>query len=220
MKFTCSICGFVYDESKGLPEAGIPAGTKFEDLPADFKCPICGAPKSLFEGENAPAETTEESAADTGELREMTAMEVSILCSNLARGCEKQYQAEQSESFRRLAELFKASAEKPADADFGLILGKINADLAEGFAAAGRAAEAGGDRGAKRALTWSEKVTRIQKALLERCAAEGEAVFEGTGVYVCTICGFIYVGDELPAICPVCKVTNRKFEKIKGGKRT
>ena len=127
MKFTCSICGFVYDESKGLPEAGIPAGTKFEDLPADFKCPICGAPKSLFEGENAPAETTEESAADAGELRELTAMEVSILCSNLARGCEKQYQAEQSESFRRLAELFKASAEKPADADFGLILGKINA---------------------------------------------------------------------------------------------
>lgn len=98
MKFTCSICGFVYDESKGLPEAGIPAGTKFEDLPADFKCPICGAPKSLFEGENAPAETTEEADADTGELRELTAMEVSILCSNLARGCEKQYQAEQSES--------------------------------------------------------------------------------------------------------------------------
>ena len=45
-----------------------------------------------------------------------------------------------------------------------------------------------------------------------------EKPFEGTGVYVCTICGFIYVGDELPAICPVCKVTNRKFEKIKGGK--
>lgn len=43
-------------------------------------------------------------------------------------------------------------------------------------------------------------------------------MFEGTGVYVCTICGFIYVGDELPEICPVCKVTNRKFEKIKGGK--
>ena len=42
-------------------------------------------------------------------------------------------------------------------------------------------------------------------------------MLENTGVYVCTICGFVYIGNELPEVCPVCKVPNRKFERI-GGK--
>ena len=33
---------------KGIPEKGIEAGTEFEDLPDDFKCPRCGAGKALF----------------------------------------------------------------------------------------------------------------------------------------------------------------------------
>ena len=40
-KNVCSICGTVYDPGKGDPEHGIPAGTAFEDLPADWKCPVC-----------------------------------------------------------------------------------------------------------------------------------------------------------------------------------
>jgi rubredoxin len=48
-KYVCSICGYVYDEAVGAPDKGIPAGTKFEDLPADFDCPMCGADKSVFE---------------------------------------------------------------------------------------------------------------------------------------------------------------------------
>lgn len=47
-KYLCEICGFEYDPAVGIPEEGIPAGTPFEDLPADFKCPLCGAPKSEF----------------------------------------------------------------------------------------------------------------------------------------------------------------------------
>ena len=39
---------------------------------------------------------------------------------------------------------------------------------------------------------------------------------ENTDVHVCTICGFIYIGDKLPDVCPVCKVPNQKFEKIEG----
>ncbi|MEG1753613.1 MAG: rubredoxin, partial [Christensenella sp.] len=35
-----------------------------------------------------------------------------------------------------------------------------------------------------------------------------------TSVYVCDICGFIYVGDALPQICPVCKVPNMKILKV------
>jgi rubredoxin len=45
----CSICGFVYSESLGLPEAGIPPGTAWEDVPEDWVCPDCGTAKSAFE---------------------------------------------------------------------------------------------------------------------------------------------------------------------------
>lgn len=47
-KYVCSICGYIYDEAKGAPEAGIKPGTKWEDIPDDFVCPVCGAPKSAF----------------------------------------------------------------------------------------------------------------------------------------------------------------------------
>jgi flavin reductase (DIM6/NTAB) family NADH-FMN oxidoreductase RutF/rubredoxin len=48
-KYTCSICGYVYDPEQGDPESGIPKGTAFEDLPDDWTCPVCGAEKSQFE---------------------------------------------------------------------------------------------------------------------------------------------------------------------------
>ena len=50
-KYVCSICGFVYDEEKGYPEEGIAPGTKWEDVPADFVCPLCGVGKEQFEAE-------------------------------------------------------------------------------------------------------------------------------------------------------------------------
>jgi flavin reductase (DIM6/NTAB) family NADH-FMN oxidoreductase RutF/rubredoxin len=50
-KYTCSVCGYTYDPEKGDPESGIKPGTKFEDLPADWTCPVCGADKSKFEKE-------------------------------------------------------------------------------------------------------------------------------------------------------------------------
>ena len=49
MKWICLICDLIYDEEQGLPEEGIPAGTKFEDIPEDWHCPLCGIDKSFFE---------------------------------------------------------------------------------------------------------------------------------------------------------------------------
>ncbi|MBW6535101.1 MAG: flavin reductase [Mariniphaga sp.] len=46
--FTCQICGFQYNPEEGDPTAGIPPGTPFEDLPDDYKCPICNAGKEYF----------------------------------------------------------------------------------------------------------------------------------------------------------------------------
>ena len=50
--YTCSVCGYVYDPAKGDPDNGIAPGTKFEDLPDSWTCPVCGADKSKFEKEN------------------------------------------------------------------------------------------------------------------------------------------------------------------------
>ena len=48
-KYICKICGWIYDEAQGDPDNGIAPGTKFEDLPADYICPMCGAGKDEFE---------------------------------------------------------------------------------------------------------------------------------------------------------------------------
>lgn len=48
-KFICLACGYIYDEELGDPEDGLPAGTRFEDIPNDWQCPLCGVRKSDFE---------------------------------------------------------------------------------------------------------------------------------------------------------------------------
>jgi len=48
-KYVCKICGYVYDPEAGDPDNGIKPGTKFEELPDDWVCPLCGASKSDFE---------------------------------------------------------------------------------------------------------------------------------------------------------------------------
>ncbi len=50
-KYKCTVCGYVYDPENGDPDSGIAPGTKFEDLPENWVCPICGASKSDFEKE-------------------------------------------------------------------------------------------------------------------------------------------------------------------------
>lgn len=44
----CNACGYVYDPAAGVPESGIKPGTAFEALPADWRCPVCGAGKDRF----------------------------------------------------------------------------------------------------------------------------------------------------------------------------
>ena len=48
-KYKCSVCGWIYDPDIGDPDGGIAPGTAFEDIPDDWKCPVCGAAKSEFE---------------------------------------------------------------------------------------------------------------------------------------------------------------------------
>ncbi len=47
-KWKCKLCGYVYDSEKGEPDRNIEPGTPFEELPDSYKCPVCGAAKSMF----------------------------------------------------------------------------------------------------------------------------------------------------------------------------
>ena len=47
-RWECIVCGWVYDEEKGWPDDGIAPGTPWEQVPEDFLCPECGAPKEDF----------------------------------------------------------------------------------------------------------------------------------------------------------------------------
>ena len=89
-KYICTVCGFVYDEAKGIPDAGIAAGTRWEDLPEDWVCPLCGATKSEFEKQGESDMTPKKEPISVIEspvdMKEMSPLEVSALCTNLARG--------------------------------------------------------------------------------------------------------------------------------------
>jgi len=50
-KYVCSVCGYVYDPELGDPDSGVAPGTAFEDLPDDWRCPVCGAEKQNFSPE-------------------------------------------------------------------------------------------------------------------------------------------------------------------------
>jgi rubredoxin len=50
-KFTCQVCGYVYDPESGDPDSNVAPGTAFENLPDSWVCPICGAGKDQFESD-------------------------------------------------------------------------------------------------------------------------------------------------------------------------
>ena len=47
--YQCIVCGFIYEQAKGLPEEGIAPGTAWEDVPETWSCPDCGVAKADFE---------------------------------------------------------------------------------------------------------------------------------------------------------------------------
>lgn len=205
-QYVCSVCGYIHDEAVGGP---------WEALPADWACPICKAGKDAFRAkEEAPKQ---EAALEKPQVeKELSAIELSILCSNLARGCEKQYLAQQAQDFKTLAAFFRSQAEPAKGSGTQALLDLIEQDLSTGFPYGNAMASQKPDRGALRCQVWSEKVTRMLQSLLKRYQAEGDKMLENTGVWVCTICGFVSVSDQPPALCPVCKVPSWKFEQVEG----
>ena len=115
-QMVCSVCTYTYDEAKGIPEAGIAPGTKWEDLPEDWKCPWCGAGKEAFrEKQETPAPPAVAPAEKPAVEQELSPMELSVICSNLARGCEKQYMPQEEAAFRKLADFFRFQHRRAMD---------------------------------------------------------------------------------------------------------
>ena len=208
MKYICQICGYVYDDAKEK--------VPFAELPDTWKCPFCGAGKSDFKPEDirpeipkAPVQNMEH------DLKELTAGQLAALCSNLARGCEKQYKNEEAGLFRELADYFTKITPAVEDVSVEKLAAALQNDIDQ-YGNVRATADAASDRGAARICVWGEKVTRMLSSLVNRYLKEGEAMLAGTNIWVCSTCGFVYIGDEAPELCPVCKVPAWKFEKIEG----
>ena len=213
MKYICSVCGYVFSEEE--------EGKTFSELPDSWVCPWCKAPKSAFAPEQA--KPVKEAVATAGspvvdpELLELSVSELSTLFSNLARGCEKQFKEEEAALFSEIAQYFDQVAPEPESCDLQELANKILGNLDQDYPNLEAEASACKDRGTLRAYVWGNKVTRMQQALVSQYLEKGEAFLEHTNVWVCTVCGFIYIGDNPPALCPVCKVPDWKFEKMQGG---
>lgn len=118
--------------------------------------------------------------------------------------------------FRQLADYFAAIAPAASEAEAAQLAALLRADLQKAYPAVRAAAQAQGDRGTLRACTWGEKVTRMLLSLLDQYQEDGGAFLRDTPIWICTICGFVYVGDTPPEICPVCKVPGWKFSTVEG----
>lgn len=208
MKYVCQICGYIYDEEK--------EGIAFNNLAPDWICPLCGASKAFFEAESNQELRDEELIQTNIEWKEqeLSSGQLAALCSNLARGAQKQYKEEEEKLFQQLADYFTAKVPRVADADLENLADALRKDIRE-YANTRAVVDAQQDRGAARVCVWGEKVTRMLASLLDRYANEGENM-KDTNVWVCSVCGFVYVGDQAPALCPVCKVPDWKFEKMEG----
>lgn len=212
-KYKCQICGYIYDDAK--------EEIKFADLPDDWKCPWCGAPKSMFEEiieDNGDVFQKKEDEKETMEieesddLRQLSNSEIAYICSNLAKSCEKQYLEEEQNLFQQLSDYYEKYVDAK-DGNLDDLLKLVNKDIEE-FNEAMNIANKLDDRGAKRIITWANKSTNIVKVILTNYKEKGMDYIKNTKIWVCDICGFVYIGDESPQICPVCKVPSLKIMEV------
>ena len=207
-KYRCTICGYIYDESK--------ENVKFSDLPEDWKCPLCGAPKNLFEEiveDNQTVEVTKETEVITedNDLRELSNDEIAYICSNLAKACDKQYLEEEKGLYLELFEYFKSK-----DINNGSINNLVemfNNDtnlLNDAFNIVNNY----DDSGAKRVLTWATKTNNIINSIIKNYSVKGIEYIKNNKIWVCDICGFVFIGDVPPHVCPICKVPNFKILEV------
>ncbi len=205
-KYRCVICGYIYDDAVEK--------VKFEDLPDDWTCPLCGSPKSAFEEvKEEQTNEKEEVVEDDEDLRTLTNEELTYICSNLAKACEKEYKEEEQNLFLELSKHFeeKMKIVEGTLENIKELNEQENKEIKDAFSTATKLE----DRGAKRVLTWAEKTSNMTKLILDNYKEKGLDYIKNTKIWVCDICGFIYIGDTPPKVCPVCKVPSLKILEVK-----
>jgi rubredoxin len=219
-KYGCTVCGFIYDEKLGYPVEGIAPNTKWEDIPSSFICPLCEAYKEDFKLVDDSTTSTmkpTDKLVEPEEQLDYTNLELSAIFSNLSKGCEKIYNTELANLYKKLS-LYYGKTDTPTNQltleDLRPI---VEEDILNNFTLANELASKYHDRGTLRALKWSAQVSKLINSHLKKITLKTPKYLEDNNIYVCEICGFIHVGKEKPPVCPVCKVPNIKMTQIKRG---
>ena len=207
MRYICTICGYVYDEEV--------EGVAFDELADDYRCPLCTAPKELFEKEIKEEKEEVREAIIDEDIHEISNGELAAIFSNLARGLEKQSKLKESKDMMTLSEHFRDKMTPFDDTSLETLRSLIDEDITVLYPNVQKVADEKADGGTKRIVTWGLKVTSIIKALLDSYTKEGEEFLMDKKIFICSVCGFIYVGKKAPDICPVCKVPEFKFEEVR-----
>ena len=137
----------------------------------------------------------------------------SYICSNLAKGCEKQYLEEDKKLFQELANYYlekEATVEGTLE-DVTVCLQDDTKLIKEALNTLNKEEE----RGTNRVLTWASKTTMMLEGILASYQKEGLEYLKNKKIWVCDICGFVYIGDTPPKVCPVCKVPSIKILEVK-----
>lgn len=89
-------------------------------------------------------------------------------------------------------------------------------EIAEMYPAYAAVAKLQEEKGASRSIHYAEEAEKIHEALYEEAIQNVDAGkdFRDGDVYVCPVCGFTHVGNDVPAKCPVCGVSSEKFSKF------
>lgn len=139
---------------------------------------------------------------------------LSTVFSNLAKACSKQLRPEEAGLFTKLADYYQGNAPSLTDQDFNQLLEAVQSDLTEDYPDCFDAAKTQADRGSLRALTWSEKVTKIHKSAVSRYEKQQDTLLEKASIFICDACGFVFIGSDMPDICPICKAPRSRFEAV------
>ena len=197
MRYICQICGYVYDDEKEK--------VPFEQLPEDWKCPLCGAVKSDFKPEVPKTEVKPVSVnTEAADLKKLSAGQLAAVCSNLARGCEKQYKSEEAGLFNELAAYFTSITPAVNDATVENVAKLLQEDI-DKYPTVRAVADQNKDRGV------AKKLLEIVPNNEKKEKSKGETIMT---TWKCTVCGYVHEGEQPPEQCPICKQPAEKFEKV------
>lgn len=187
-------------------------GERPEDLPSNWKCPVCWVGLNALE--ELVVEPKVDPILDSNLPKDLSFGQLSALFSNLAKGCDKQGKSDEKTLFETLSDHYNRVMQKEPKSVYTKLDCLLGEELERDFYTAMKEAKTVADRGAQRALVWTKKVSYTMRSLLEDKAEMLAMIGTGKSVHVCQICGFVIVDDNAPDRCPVCGVPKFKIKAV------